>query len=139
MCGPHLTQQPLLALHLLGFHLVQAQSTYSIADLYIYEIQKECVRNRLYNLPSLVDCPDRYNECICRDDTYQLAYSALSSAIPDVCSNNAVDMSSAVFVYTEYCNSAMASYSLSSPPTDTSPNSSPSASLEAIQEESGGR
>ena len=87
--------------------LVIGQATVTIDQTNVYLIQKDCVRGEMYFLPRRIGCNSWYNECFCREDTSPLAYSYLSSIIPSLCSSNAVDLTSAIYVYTEYCNTAM--------------------------------
>jgi hypothetical protein len=45
------------------------------------------------------------NECICRSDLQQTADSFLRKCVSDNCGANAVDVSSAVSIYDDYCTS----------------------------------
>jgi hypothetical protein len=80
--------------------------------------QRPCAVNCFYSgnkadLLGLVGCPygveqNLHNECYCRPDLVPTGVSWLSKCVMSSCTSNTVDRDSAVSIYTNYCETALA-------------------------------
>jgi hypothetical protein len=99
-----------LAISMLSGH-VNAQSVslpvVTIQSGVPFKEQRQCVQNILNNLGSVLSCPSNggyLESCWCRADLVPLAYSYISSAVPPSCNSNPPDLTSAISLYSSYCN-----------------------------------
>jgi hypothetical protein len=110
---------PLRYFSILSLLLMQPQVQYQ-ALIYVsinlyggsseYETLDSCGQGCLYadnnGLPNVLGCDiPVLNACYCRPDQLQIATSAISSCVNQECTNvDAVDISTAIKVYVDYCN-----------------------------------
>jgi hypothetical protein len=97
--------------------LAWADGTVSIASFTSFGVQRLCVKDCLWGgqpgggvaLPGYLSCPAPYSDsCMCRTDLAVTVSTFLSSCVGNFCSSNAVDISSAINLYNNYCNSKLA-------------------------------
>ncbi|KAK6540841.1 hypothetical protein TWF694_008226 [Orbilia ellipsospora] len=115
--------QPFLSLCLLlSCHLafVGAQSTalQSLWEIQDFVDQRECARPCFTTVNGLITrdiigqangCPGNpaQNKCFCRTDLTAQIVASLSSCVFKGCTSSALDVSSAISIYTEYCATAL--------------------------------
>jgi hypothetical protein len=104
----------------LFLHLItpaSADGTVSIAAFTSYIVQRLCVKDCLWggqpgggvNLPGYLPCPAPFSDsCMCRTDLAVTASTFLSSCVGKFCSSNSVDISSAIDLYSSYCDGKLA-------------------------------
>jgi hypothetical protein len=127
---------PLHYVYVLSLLLMQSQ-VQSQALIYVsinlyggsaeYETLDSCDQACLYadnnGLPNVLGCDiPVLNACYCRPDQLQIATSAISSCVNQECTSvDAVDISTAIKVYVDYCNEA--------PATDTGATTTAESSI----------
>ncbi|PKX89396.1 uncharacterized protein P174DRAFT_57499 [Aspergillus novofumigatus IBT 16806] len=92
-------------------------TTATLTESAAYASQRPCAKRCFYWGSSSEGGPDYLaigvgcqvdpimNECICRSDLQQTADSFLRKCVSDKCGENAIDVSSAVSIYDDYCTS----------------------------------
>ncbi|KAF4160235.1 hypothetical protein CNMCM8927_002717 [Aspergillus lentulus] len=117
--GPHNTPKASLLILLCCSLFINAAdgTTATLTESTAYASQRPCAKSCFYwgsstqggadFLAERIGCEvdPILNECICRSDLQQTADSFLRKCVSDNCGANAIDVSSAVGIYDDYCTS----------------------------------
>src|SRR5947199_649790 len=111
----------------------QATGTVSLFENREYQNLRSCARGCFWHsdccpnvIANFLSCPhpnDAYNDCWCWGDLTSLAGGYLSRCVRDSCGSNAIDISSALSLYTNYCEMVFpqAKITTEGPSTETLP------------------